>query len=229
MACQSGHGSDFAGHAVINYTVTTVVTAASSYDLVLLRDLKADLAVKDSSQDAFLKRAISMCSAAVAQYCNRVIVAETVKDTMLIPETLRKSYQRASIGTMQASRWPIGVITSITEDGTLLVNGVDFTVDAENGQFIRLNPDSGLQVSWPAKPVVSIYVGGFNPIPFDIQDAVTRLVKSRIYARDRDPLLKADEVDGIGRQEFWVDTSGSGNMPPDVADLLDNYRVNIIS
>ncbi|MGH6836825.1 MAG: hypothetical protein ACREC9_15085, partial [Methylocella sp.] len=63
-----------------------------------------------------------------------------------------------------------------------LAEGVDFLVDARFGQLSRLYPD-GYPHAWPPLPIVIQYQAGFATIPFDLQEAVIRMVKARWYMR----------------------------------------------
>lgn len=38
---------------------------------------------------------------------------------------------------------------------------------------------------------------------------------------------KQEDVPGVYSASYWVSTGGEGAMTPDVADLLDNYRVPV--
>lgn len=67
-------------------------------------------------------------------------------------------------------------------------------------------------------------------LPYDIEDAVGRLVFSRYLARRRDPFIKSETTEGVGSVSYIVgDPTGEGaNFPPDVMDLLNNYRVPVV-
>jgi hypothetical protein len=215
--------------------ITTVVEAASNYDLVALADVKDDLAITGTELDSFLKRAITRASVAAANFCNRVFVAETVQDAVM-PDRDAFPYQvPGGMKKLQLSRWPVISITSVVEYTTTLVSGTDYTLDAKVGQLTRLDLSSTFPVEWSSLPVTAIYVAGYVTVPADVQDAVTRMVKSRVDGRKRDPFLKVDEVAGVGRQEFWVAAPGTaaagkdvGDMPPDIAEMLERYRVPVV-
>jgi len=201
---------------------TTIVTPASTYDLVTLAIAKEELGVTGSDRDAQIRRYIASSSAAVAQYCSRVFPVETVADTF---EIERARLQFGGEASLQASRWPIGTITSLVEAGTALIRDVDYKVDETSGLFYRL-AISGLSTTWSSSPIVLTYVGGYASIPADIQDAAVRMIRSRWFAKDRDPLARSESIPGVRDVTFWVPTGDeAGNMPPDVVDVLDNYRV----
>lgn len=137
---------------------------------------------------------------------------------------------------MYVANTPLVSVSSITENAILLVEGTDYEVDYENGYLWRLD-DFGYPKLWPAYKIVVDYVAGWvlpgntgtPALPADVEDACIRMVNARRYADGRDPLLKADEVSGLGRQEFWVSGGNDGNMAPDVTDILDNYRIQAIA
>jgi len=209
-------------------TITTVVTAAEDYDLTDLATIHDELGISDgdTSNDTFFSRVITQASTAISNYCNRVFQVETVQD-LIYEERDAFPYQvPGGVRKLQVSRFPIVEITSLVEDVTTLVEGTDFMTDQKRGQLIRLNPTTGYPIMWPSKPITVIYSAGFASEPADIQDAVIRLVKLRYFARTRDPLLKQENADGVGSSTYWVGPTDTG-LPPDIQDLLDNYRVPV--
>jgi hypothetical protein len=54
------------------------------------------------------------------------------------------------------------------------------------------------------------------------------MVYTRYAERQRDPLVKSEYIDGVGRTEYILPSS-DGNLSPDVLDILDNYRVPVIA
>lgn len=147
-------------------TLSTVVTPAVTYDLTTLAVAKDELSIKtsDSTYDQFLKRAITQASKSIANYCNRVFQVETISDVFQLQNDahLRNFPRNAKL--LQLSRWPLVGLTSVTEDSTVLVEGVDFRADYDTGQIYRLDSDSDLAVGWPSKTVVVVYSGGYAAI-----------------------------------------------------------------
>lgn len=112
-----------------------------------------------------------------------------------------------------------------------LVYGKDFTVDAKHGWLIRLNSWTGISERWEAEPVTVQYQAGYAPIPADLVDACLRLVTARFRARGRDPMLvQRDQPQTLGSERYWVGTTPgqSGPFAPEIAGLLDNYRVPVL-
>ena len=216
--------------------ITTVVTAAASYDLTDLATVKDELQVTTKESDAFLSRGLTQASVLMANYSNRVFPVETVKDVFfrngMHGGGLWRERRTRDHSRLQLSRFPITDIAKVTEiDATgaivTLAEGTDFIRDAAIGQLVRMDPTSGMPWRWLAQTVTAQYAAGYEPIPADLAEACLRLVTARYSARGRDPALRAEDVTGVVRRDFWVGTLGDdGALPPEVKGVLDNgYRV----
>ena len=195
-------------------TVTSIVTPASSYDLVSLGDAKDELriAATDTQHDAFLTRAIAQVSAAIAGYCNRMFPAETVRDVV---------YCRLGKAQLELSRFPVISVTAATvSDGTggqtTLTQNTDYTVDKARGWLIRLGL-GGVPIAWYSAPTTVTYQAGYTTIPADVQEATLRMVTARFHNRGRDPTLRSQSQPGLGDQTYWVGAvpGMSGPFPED--------------
>lgn len=218
--------------------VTTIVSPAAVRDLAKLSDVQDDWGIADQSVAPFLSRAITRCSRAAEEFCDRVFALETVQDMVFLPHDAWPHALVATVAPLQLSRWPVVAVTSVVVDGIALTEGVDFIVDQGAGQLRRRDAD-GCARAWTGAVVTVIYsagyvlpgqdeVAGAQDLPPDIQDAVSRMVYTRYAERQRDPLVKSEYVDGVGRTEY-LEPSSDGNLSPDVEDILDNYRVPVIS
>lgn len=232
---------------VRNYLITTVIEPATCFDLTTLLNVKTDIGLDDdtdASTDIYLKRVIRQTSKAIAQYCNLIFPLQTYQDVF----RPQQDWWPVTIPNGQAplvlARSPLVDVTSIVvKDGTTdvtLVEDTDFEIDPQTGEIWRLdNYDNPRR--WDAVKTVVVYRAGFtlpgqtgtdNQLEIvapDLEDAAIRLIKARWLAKDRDPYLKTDTVDGVGTQTYWIPNSPDGNMPPDVQDILDNYRVPVIA
>lgn len=209
--------------------IVTVTAAARTYDLVDIAAVREELSLTDNSKNALLSRYITSASAMVAQYCNRVFPAETMTEQLWASRDRWPRLVEGGVPNLQLTRWPIQSVTSVTENGTALVANTDYAIDAANGQLIRLDGNAYPKL-WPVYPIVVVYSGGFAEIPVDVQDAVIRMVTRRFRSQGRDPNLRQQNVPGVLEQSWWIATGAdSGNMTPDIADILDNYRVPVLA
>jgi hypothetical protein len=211
-------------------SVSTVIEPASSRNLVSVGVVKAVLGITDGSLDDFLTTAIKFVSAAIAQYCNRELVVETVKDEFWPARDSHPYQVPGGIAPLQLKRWPIveDGVSAVVEDGVTLVDSTDYRVDYANGQLIRLD-GAGYPTQWPARAIAVTYDAGFSAIPADVQDAAVRMVNARLQGRGRDPNLRQESIPGVREVQYWIPNSPTGNMAPDIEDLLDNYRVPVIA
>jgi hypothetical protein len=205
-------------------SILTVTTAASTYDLTSLANVKAELGIANGTNETVLKRYISGASSAVAQYCNRVFVSETLSENFI--PSRRDRFVRGGVEPLQLARFPVTAITSVTEDGTTLTMD-DYLADNTFGQLTRIN-DDGFPRNWLNAPIVVEYSAGFATIPSDVEDAVIRMVTARYLAKGRDRSLKQESIPGVIERQWWIATGiEAGNMTPDIADILDNYRLPV--
>lgn len=218
--------------------ITTVITPATSWALTQIDTVKDDWGIDDASDDLFIARAITRCSRAAANFCNRTFAIETVQDLISLRRDPWPRMIREKPELLQLTRWPIVTVTSVTVDGATLTEGTDFLTDQATGQLRRLN-SYGDAAAWTGETIVAVYSAGYNlpdqspvagakNLPDDIEDAVSRMVYTRYAERQRDPLVKSEFVDGVGRTEYIV-PSADGNLDPGVEDLLDNYRVPVVA
>lgn len=157
-----------------------------------------------------------------------VVVSSLVTDTSV---TLSAAIADAipSGGTVT---FGLGCMISDAPGGvTKLVAGTGYQIDAARGWLVRLNPYTSYPTTWDAVQTTVVYQAGFATIPADVVDATLRMVTGRYTARGRDPLLKSQSQPNIGEQSYWIGTLPSmrGGMTEEVADLLDNYRVPVVT
>lgn len=215
-------------------SVLTVLAPSNTFDLTVLATVKDELQIDGTKSDNTLRRYITQASAAIAQYCNRVLAKQGYREAFWATRDAYPYLIPGGLDKLQLAAWPLGAVTAVIEDEVPLVADADYRVAYDEGQLIRLDAN-GYPKPWPALPLQVDYTAGYDLIetlPPDIEDACIRMVKARWNARGRDPFLKARSVDIPGvrstRDEWWVSTSPVGNMPPDIADLLDNYRTPVV-
>jgi hypothetical protein len=211
---------------VSNYCITTVTVAATNFDLTTLDDVRTDLNITGTDEDDFLERAITKSSAAIASYCNRVFPVQTYQDLIRPTRDSYPFFPPHGGQPIMVVKTPLVTVTSITENDVILVSGTDFEKDIETGAIYRLD-GSGHRSSWPSQKVVIVYTAGYSTIPADVEDACVRMVRNARTIHKRPSGLKAVDIPGVARQEFWVSADG-GNLTQDIMDILSSYRIPVL-
>jgi hypothetical protein len=101
--------------------ITTVLVPATAnapagpYDLTDLATAKSELSLQtgDTSKDAFLSRAITQASIAIASYCDRVFQAELIQDQFFIDQYAYPWQIPGGLTALQLSRWPLTFPTPV--------------------------------------------------------------------------------------------------------------------
>lgn len=124
----------------------------------------------------------------------------------------------------------------VIENGIPLNEGVDFLTDAQPaalmsdsaGHLTRLDTNAWPK-KWPALPITAQYSAGFATLPADVVDAAILLVKHRWFSQRRDPYLREENIPGVYQATYWIaqGPGTNGNLPPDVEDKLEKYRVPV--
>jgi hypothetical protein len=199
---------------------TTVVTPAAERNLVTLDDLREQLRVRpgDVANDAWLTKVIARSSRAAERYCNRIFPLQGYLDTFLAGAS---GAAGEPLILSQAPVDPTSLETTL--DGTIL-DPAGYALQPGVGHLWRVG-DATYWVNTSGLTVA--YTAGFAEIPPDVQQAVLDLCTMENAGRGRDPMLRASESPGIGRQEYWVGgvPGGYGGLiPQDIASLLNPYR-----
>jgi hypothetical protein len=158
------------------YSKVSVIKAADDVSLLSLYHARLALNLTGSNEllDEQVELLVRWSSDEIAACCNRVFAKETVI------EAFRDFL--ADLKRLHLSRWPVSEITSLTENGTSLVEDSDYELDPENGRVVRLN---GL--AW-VEPVVVTYTGGYDlpyRAPPALQQAAMLLTREGYYATSR--------------------------------------------
>jgi hypothetical protein len=201
---------------------TTLVTPATERKLVTLDDLREQLRVRpgDVANDAWYTKVIARCSLAAERYCNRVFAQQEYLDTFLAGAV---GMANEPLILSQAPVDPATLETTL--DGSVL-DAAGYALQPLVGHLWRI----GDATSWSnTSGLVVAYSAGFTEIPADVQQAVLDLCTMENAGRGRDPMLRARESAGTGREEFWVGgVPGSSLLPQDIASLLNPYRRGMV-
>ena len=220
--------------------------ALTDQALMTLADLKTELGITGSSEDAYLERLINSISAQVASYCNRILHYEAgiVEDVAGYGET-----------HLVVAQSPIISIASITLDGST-VSSDSYSIDnAKAGLIYRqdgwvwtasrlqiVNPkklpgseDKDYQVTYTAGYITQHQDDdlalGTRDLPYDLEDAAIRWAATRFRARGRDLSLTTEKI-GQAQESYGAGTGTSAaggslaasGIPADIASALNSYR-----
>jgi uncharacterized phiE125 gp8 family phage protein len=197
----------------------TVVTPAASTRLATLAQVKAELSITGDDSDTYLGDLLDQASAAIASHCRRVFGLEEVSETIRL---LRHT------GSLLLARAPVAAVASVTEDSNLL-DAAEYELDAPAGMLFRLIGDC--LARWCARKVVVQYTAGWSlpndesaNLPADIRRACVLYVTSMHEAQGRDPMVRAEQQEGVG-QVSYIATADMGCLPPQVEALLAPWRL----
>jgi len=204
----------------------TTITPASDSDLTTLASVKAEFGIVTGADDALLLALIGQASAAIERNLNRgALGLATYQETYRAPPAAGGYGGRGRLRLM-LSRTPVSTITSIVEDGVILTAGDDYDFEPDVGFVNRLA--GGRAREWTAQTIQVTYDAGYilprfpaRDLPADIERACISLVKLYYFARNRDPLVKSEDVQGAVNTAYFV---GGDAIPPDIAGLLDRFR-----
>lgn len=202
----------------------TISSAAADRNLLTLAEMKAALGITDSSSDAALTTLGLQISDLIARECK--VPAEGVAPPTLRKETLVETFrQTVRVNPLILARRFVDTITSVVEDGVTLTTA-DYETDKAAGLTTRLDSSGGV-VCWPAVKIVVTYSCGFETVPELLKLAAITVLREQWSAKSRDPLVKAKEIDGISRTEYWVNASSgssAGVFSGVAAAMLTPYR-----
>jgi len=172
-----------------------VITPAQNRLLTTVAALGAELEIPEDQRDASLEAVIARASAAISAYCGRTFARETIRETWVHRITPRE---------LVLTRYPIASITGLTIGGET-VDTVDLTFDPDAG--IVYGPRLGTAGARAQLTYVAGYTlpgeEGAN-LPPEVEQAALHAAKTLWLAKDRDPTLKSETVEGIGRTDYWI-------------------------
>lgn len=207
----------------------TIITPATSKNLTTLARVKQELGQTTSKNDTLLTGYIATASRAAARYCRGEIVSEEVSDRFRAYPIIDSASLTNLPRKIYLSRTPVTAIASVTEDGIALVQDTDYELHGVDqvAYLVRLCND--YPIPWAFRKTVVQYTAGYalgTTLEPDIEQAVVEMVKDMWSAQKRDPLIRSEEVQGVGRIDYWVGpTSGdSEDWPPKITALLAPYQ-----
>lgn len=205
-------------------SILTITTAPSVTKLVTLDRVKAEFSITTSANDAILNSKIDEATSDIEMHLRRDLSRATVSQTFW-------SDGDHCANCLSLERYPAPSITSVTVDD-VEVDASEYRLDGDAGLLYRLD-SSGYPCVWIwCKSIVVIYAGGYllpgetgRNLPPVLEGAALDLVQSYWSARGRDPLVRSEDVPGLGSVEYWVGAVGeAGELPPSVVSKISHFR-----
>lgn len=210
----------------------TIVSPATDRNLITLADLKQRLNITTTAQDTDLENKLLEASEIISNYCNRVLVQETVRERY-------NGYSWKKYINLR--RTPIVSVTSIIIDNSVTPVDSDlYEFDIENeisGYIWPLDSDGrrvyfpetwGTWSSWCGNSLVDIlYVGGHTQatMPYPIRAACAEMVRTRLNADKQGSNVSKIEIPGVWSKTLDTASKESNSLIPDhIKDMLFPYR-----
>lgn len=203
----------------------SLITPASDLGLLSIAELRAavGLAAGDTSRDPELTVLGLRVAGLISAFC--AVAPAGVAPPTLRYEVVEDVFRLTGyVGKQILSRRWVTSIVAVTLDGDDVDTDL-LAVEGPAGILYRLDADDR-HVCWGPGKLVVRYGAGFAAVPDDLKACAVDLVRQMDSQGQRDPLLRAESADGIGRQEYQI-ASGmamEGGIPSDIAGRLSRYR-----
>ena len=203
--------------STVEITVAPTVTR-----LTTLQRVKEELSIEGSASDGILGAKIDEATSDIEAHLARTLSRATVTQTLW-----NVGYSEYIL----LRRYPVASIVSVTVDD-IAVDSDEYRLDGDSGILYRLDASGYPCAWWSCKSIVVVYAGGYllpgetnRNLPPALESAAVDLVSSYWSSRGRDATVKAEDVPGLGRVEYWVGAVGeSGELPPSVVTKISPFR-----
>lgn len=203
----------------------TLITPAADLGLLSAAELRSavGLAAGDTSRDADLSALGLRVAGMIASFCR--VAAAGMSPPTLRAETLEQVWRPYQPDKrLILSRRFVSSVTSASIAGTAIDTSL-LELEGPAGLLFRLD-STDRRIYWPCEDKIIVrYVAGFSTVPDALKSCAIDLVRMMDSVSGRDPLLRAQQWEGIGREEYQI-ASGmvmDGGIPKDVADRLAPY------
>jgi len=189
-------------------------------DRALLTDDEAIKALP--SEDSSYRRTLLVLAVSdmIARDC--LVLRDGIHFPTLKSEGVSQTFRlKSPSSTLYLGRRFVSAVGSVTVDGNPL-DAAAYECERSQG---ALRPADG---KWCGVVVVA-FTAGLIEIPADLKLAVVRAIQEQASATGRDPLLRSETVEGIGRNDYWVSLGGTAGgddsvLSPGVRAMLSPYR-----
>jgi hypothetical protein len=183
-----------------------------------LEEIKEYLGITHPDDDAYLQATLDAVIDAVEQYCQRRFPLESGIE--------QRDFNQEGVNQIYLQQWPIVAVSSIKVEGNAL-DANRYRINKRMGIVYFDTPQSG--------DIVTIYDGGFDPIPPSIAYVINESMKTVYANKDSDASsapIKSERIDGALTVAYdtsgsSTDTGGSSDTPiilRPFTSLLETYR-----
>lgn len=219
----------------------TVTSPAPDRALLTLAELRRAVGITDTSADGDLQDIGDEVTGTITSWCKVAksgATPPTLRQESLVETFTEKREPAALMGALPGymtilrknhreelilSRRPVVSIASVVEGGTTLQTS-DYEVDASAGLLHRIR--DGNYGRWGSGAITVTYTAGYAIVPDNLKTAARRLARLYWFSRNRDPLIRQQSIPDVVDTTYWVGTLGDGALPPDIEELLGEFKNN---
>lgn len=216
----------------------SVVTPASTTDLVDLDSVKAYLQITDDTQDARLGQLIKQASGSFSDYLGRPLALQTYRERQTI---------QGRIPGINLCNGPIATILTASVDGIAWTGTLDDCDVERDGARIMASAFLPPRLLCFTRPVLVeiTYVAGFmlpgmdqpvvpdnalmpwraTPLLAAISGGCLSTIQMLLSASGRDPLLKSENVQGVGSSSYATMDPAVGGLSADAVAALNRLSI----
>lgn len=201
----------------------TVSATATDRKLLTLDEAKAALGITTTNYDLVLPDLVTRISDAITDEC--AVPGDGLAVPTLLQETIIETFRPGlSFSVMRLARRPVTSVAAVVEAGTTL-GGTDYEIETGAGLLRRLSGDT--EVCWACGKIVVTYQAGFAAVPELLKLAAIAVLREQWAMKDRDPLLRSENIPDIGEKVYWTGGLDPGNgaaMSSQARAMLSRFR-----
>ena len=218
-------------------TTTAATDDATNRNLTALATVKTALKIANTDSDTLISALVPRATALIVAGCRLARDAAGAKPTFA-RETLRATWHSEPIfnrGSELYLPWrvPVFSIDSVVEADTTLTVSTDYLLMGSTpGRLRRVSSDAPIE--WSTGKIVVTFKAGFSVatslatnIDAAIEAAAIEQIKAMLFAADRDPTIRSENVPDIAAVSYSVpggDVMGAHVLLPAVRDMLAPWR-----